>query len=129
MSYEIKVTDKKHPAFGKKLNGAIIYYDYAHTGSSPHLLHATDKEGNKYRLLSNQIDIEHYEAQEIAEEIERLGAKVGDIVRILRSGSGSYSGKWKSKGEHVITKIDPSGHVEFDNGEASMFRPDVEKVS
>lgn len=128
MSYDIKVIDEKSPLFGKKLTGGIVYYDLYHTGNSPDLLQVQDEEGNKYQILSNRIDIEHYNSQEVAKETERLGAKVGDTVLITRSGSGYSKVNFNVKELHVITKIDCTGHVEFDNGDATMFRPDVELV-
>ena len=129
MSYDIKVTDQKSPLFGKKLVGGIVYYDLYHTGNSPDLLQVTDEEGNKYQILSNQINVEHYNNQEIAEEINRLGANIGDKVIITRSGSGSYWPGFNLKDPHVITGIHFTGDVEFDNGNAKMFRPDVKLVS
>jgi hypothetical protein len=61
-------------------------------------------------------------------ELERLGAKVGDMVNIVRSGSGSYRHGWNDKDTHKITKITSNGYVQFDNGMAEMFRPDVEVI-
>ncbi|MCL6605529.1 MAG: hypothetical protein K6T94_21905 [Paenibacillus sp.] len=37
-------------------------------------------EGKIYRLLTDQIDEEHYNAQELKEEVDRLGANVGLLV-------------------------------------------------
>lgn len=125
MSYDIRVIDKNCLLYGKQLTGSILYYDIYHTGSGPDLLQVQDEDGNKYRLLSNQIDINHYHKQEIAKETERLGAKVGDRVLITKTGSGSFRMGFDPEETHVITKIDCSGHVEFDNGAAEMFRPDV----
>jgi hypothetical protein len=128
-NYQLTVTDETSPYFGQILTGVIIYYDLYHTGSSPHLLAAKDAEGKSVRLLSTQIDIDDYYRQEREQEITRLGANVGDTVKILKSGSGSFVAGWSHDGFHVITRIDPSGHVTFDDGAAAIFRPTVEVVT
>ncbi|MFY0545477.1 hypothetical protein [Brevibacillus sp. H7] len=124
---KVKVTDPRSPYFGQELEGYCWYYDYLHTGDSPDLYIVKTPEGKK-QLLSTQIDEKHYEAQELAEEIERLGANVGDTVMILRTGSGSSVAGFSTKVPHVISHISSSGTVTFDNGAATMFRPDVERV-
>ena len=55
-----------------------------------------------------------------------LGAKVGDVVRIVESGSGTVGKGFYISDNHVITGIDWTGHVEFDGGKAVMFRPRVQ---
>lgn len=127
MNYDIKVIDEKSPLFSKKLSGSIIYYDIHHTGSSPDLLLVQDEEGNKYQILSNKIDMKYYEQQENEAERKRLGAGVGDKVIITRPGSGSYSSAFKLDEPHTITYIS-ADTVSFDNGAATMFRPDVKLV-
>jgi len=126
--YEIRVTDPQSPYCGQMLRGYIIYYDVNHTGDSPHLIRAIDHEGKSVRLLSSQCDMAHYEAQEVAEHIERMGANVGDFVRIIETGSGAYRQGWKLEGIHRITRVDPNGSVEFDDGLGTIFRPVVEVV-
>jgi len=128
MSYDIKVIDEKSLLYGKKLIGAIIYYDINHTGDSPDLLFAQDEEDKIYRLLSNQIDEDYYHEQEKDSEIRRLGANVGDRVIIIKSGSGYSKRDFDPKEPHVITKIDYTGHVEFDSGMGSMFRPTIKII-
>lgn len=120
----VLITDKKHELCGKEVKGSLIYYDINHTGSSPDLFTA-EHEGCSFRLLSTQIDAEHYNNQLANSEIERLGANVGDLVEITRTGSGSFCRDWNQAGEHLITKISSHGQVEFDHGKASCFRPDV----
>lgn len=61
-------------------------------------------------------------------EIERLGANVGDVVRIVRVGSGGWKRGFTPMDPHVITKITAAGNVFFDEGEAIMYRPRVEII-
>jgi len=126
--YEIRVTDPKSPLCGQVVYGYIVYFDINHTGNSPDLIHATTREGKRVKLLSSQCDMGHYKAQELAEQVKRLGAKIGDKVRIVKSGSGTYGAGWRDEGVHEITNIDNVGYVEFDHGLGSMFRPAVEVV-
>lgn len=124
----VKITDKKHKYFGQELEGYCFYYDYQHTGNSPDIYIIKTPEGER-KILSTQIDVEHYENQRLYKEIERLGANVGDKVRIIKSGSGGSKVGFNLNEPHIITNISPSGHVYFDNGMADMFRPTVEIVS
>ncbi|RTZ38186.1 hypothetical protein EJ573_03010 [Paenibacillus polymyxa] len=126
---KVKIIDPQHPCFGQELEGGIIYFDYYHRGGRPDLYQVKTPEGKIYRLLTDQIDEDHYEAQEVAREIERIGAKVGDTVLITRLGSGGSKAGFDFSVPHVITKIDGSGHVEFDDRAAYGFRPDVQVVS
>ncbi len=126
---KVKITDPNHPCCGQELEGGRIYFDIYHRGGKPDLYQVKASEGGIYRLLTDQIDEGHYEAQEIAREVERLGANVGDTVLITRMGSGSSNANFDIKEPHVITKISPSGSVEFDDKEASGFRPDVTVIN
>lgn len=125
---KIRVTDENHEFYGKELEGYIFYYDVRHTGNSDDLYIAKTPDGKEIRLLTSQIDEEYYNKQLIEKEIERLGANVGDKVKIIESGSGCRSCGWKNEGIHEITEIKSNGDVVFDNGAADMFRPKVEKV-
>lgn len=127
---KVKVTDPAHELFGQEVDGSRIYFDIYHQGGKPDLYQANAPDGKTFRLLTNQIDEEHYEAQELAREVERLGANVGDTVMINRLGSGCvFNPKFDLSVPHVITKISPSGDVEFDFRAAYGFRPDIEVVS
>lgn len=121
----VKVTSGEYA--GKEYEGCRCYYDYLHTGNSPDLFIIKTPNGDK-TVTSLQIDVAHYEAQLLEEEIKRLGAKVGDVVNIVCSGSGSYAEDWNENIPHQITNITSNGTVEFDNGLATMFRPDVEII-
>ena len=110
---------------GQILDGHRFYYDYLHTGNSPDLFTVITNNG-EITITSDNIDVNHYENQLLEEQLERLGADVGDVVRIIRSGSGSYRKDWNEKALHKITRITASGYVQFDDGLAEMFRPDVE---
>ncbi|RVU32674.1 hypothetical protein [Neptunomonas marina] len=131
MSYLVKVIDQDHELNGLAVQGSCIYYDIHHTGESPDLF-LLEHEGQTYRVLSTQIDAEHYSEQLLKEEEKRLGFSLGDTVIITEGGSGSYGRDWDYKAPHKITKIDSSGHVEFDGGSsvggASIFRPKVRAV-
>ena len=128
----IKITDTEDKYFGKELVGCCIYYDYGHNGGTEYpivdLFSATTPDGTSKRYLSTQIDVEHYEDQLFQKELIRLGAKVRDNVMIVREGSGSWGNGFDLNIPHEITKINKNGTVEFDNGDAKMFRPDVEIV-
>lgn len=113
---------------GMVVDGHRFYLDHLHTGSSPDLFEIYPN-GERKVITSDKIDVEHYESQLLEDELKRLGANVGDIVTITRTGSGSYQKGWVANGNHTITKITSSGYVEFDNGLAKMFRPDVKIVS
>ncbi|MCD9517098.1 hypothetical protein [Photobacterium carnosum] len=122
------ITDEAHELFGKELSGHLCYYDINHTGSSPDLFQVK-WQGNIVRLLSTQVNVKHYEGQNLVKEMARLGANVGDVVEIVEIGSGSFSSGWIKSGKHVISKITECGHVEFDHGKAFCFRPVVRIVS
>jgi hypothetical protein len=126
---KVKIIDPNHPACGQELEGSRIYFDIYHRGGKPDLYQAKTPEGGFYRLLTDQIDEAHYEAQEIARDVERLGANVGDTVMITRMGSGGSNANFDLNKPHVITKICPSGTVEFDDRTAWGFRPDVTVVT
>lgn len=125
---KVKITDPKSKYFGQEFDGGCAYCDVYHTGDSPDLYIVKTPDGDK-RFLSTQIDVDYYKAQRLVEEIERLGAKVGDRVIITRSGSGCSKADFKIDESHVITDIDYMGYVDFDNGAAKNFRPDVKVVS
>ncbi len=127
--HTVKITDPTHPYFNLELPGGCVYYDIYHQGSGgPDLFLFKSLEGEQ-RILSTQIDTDHYWEQRRQEEIRKLGANVGDTVRILRGGSGSSKANFDWNAPHVITKIDSSGGVVWDDGAASGFRPDVEVIS
>lgn len=131
MVHDIKVTDENHPLYGKEVTGYLFYHDINHTGDSPDLFRLQYK-GQYYNALSTQIDVEHYKAQQLAAEIARLGANVGDTVMIVQDGGGAYSGKFDRTIPHKITRISSGGYVEFDggsaNGGADISRPKVQIV-
>ncbi|MDU7948730.1 MAG: hypothetical protein E7J31_09840 [Clostridium sp.] len=127
--FDIKVIDKESEFYGQSLKGSCFYYDIKHTGDSDDLYIAETKDGRKIKLLSSQIDEEYYHKQELQEVSNELGASIGDSVLILEGGSGSYSRGWKKEGIHVITNIDFTGHVTFDNGSATIFRPKLQLVN
>lgn len=123
----VKVIDPKSPYCGQELEGGCIYYDVNHTGSSPDLFIIKTPDGEK-QILSTSIDTKHYWNQKRDQEIERLGADVGDVVIITRPGSCYSKRDFDWLNPHKITEINSSGYVEFDGGEATSFRPDVIKV-
>jgi hypothetical protein len=125
----VKIVDSTHKYYGQELPGGCVYYDVFHKGSGgPDLFQIETPEG-KQTILSTKIDEQHYWEQRRAAHIEKLGANVGDTVRIIRAGSCSSKASFDWNILHVITKIDSSGYVEWDGGEATSFRPDVEVVS
>lgn len=122
---KVKVISGKYN--GQILDGHRFFYDYQYTGSSPDLFTIKTQDGD-ITITSDKVDVEHYEAQLLEDQLERLGAKIRDTVRIIRSGSGSYKREWDEKALHTITKITSGGYVQFDDGLAEMFRPDVEVI-
>lgn len=123
---QVKVISGKYE--GQIFDGHRFFYDYQYTGSSPDLFTIKTPDGD-ITITSDKIDVKHYEAQLLEEQLNRLGANVGDTVKIIRSGSGSYRRGWDDKALHKITKITSSGYVQFDDGLAETFRPDVEVVN
>ncbi len=121
---KVRVTDKNSPYCGQEYEGGCIYYDINHTGNSPDLFIINTPDGEK-QILSTSIDTEHYWEQRRQEHIKKLGANIGDIVLITRAGGGSFKSGFNCSEPHKITNINSSGYVEFDNGEATTFRPDV----
>ena len=113
---------------GQILKGHRYYYDYLHTGNSPDLFSIQTPNGDK-TITSDFVDIEHYEQQCLQEELTRLSATVGDLVVIIRAGSGSYIHGWNNNIPPTITNITSRGYVEVDDGAARMFRPDVKIVN
>lgn len=125
----VKITDPKHKYFGQELPGGCVYYDVYHQGKGgPDLFQIETPEG-KESILSTKIDEKHYWEQRRQAVIAKLGANVGDTVRIIRGGSGGCIANFDWKAPHVITRIDSSGHVEWDNGDATGFKPDMEVLS
>ncbi|EGW40490.1 hypothetical protein [Desulfosporosinus sp. OT] len=124
---KVKVIDPQSPYCGQEFEGGCLYYDINHTGSSPDLFQIKTPEGER-RILSTSIDVEHYWNQRRDEHIKKLGANVGDTVLITRSGGGSFKQGFDLLKPHKITGINSSGYVEFDNGEATTFRPDVKVI-
>ncbi|QJD87884.1 hypothetical protein [Cohnella herbarum] len=125
----VKIIDPTHVLFGQELNGGCVYFDVYHQGSGGPDLFQIETPAGKQTILSTKIDTEHYWEQRRQKEIHRIGANVGDTVIIIRGGSGSSKANFDWKAPHVITKIDSSGNVEWDNGAAKGFRPDVEVIS
>lgn len=84
---QVKIIEGKYK--GQTFEGHRFYYDYLHTGSSPDLfmIKTPDEDAT---ITSDSVDVQHYESQLLQEELVRLGANVGDMVKIIRSGSGSY---------------------------------------
>lgn len=124
---------KKVKIISGEYNGMIVdghrfYLDHLHTGNSPDLFEVYI-DGERKVITSDKIDVAYYENQLLEDELKRLGAKVGDVVTISRTGSGSYQKGWVVNDKHTITNISSNGYVEFDNGVAKMFRPDVKIVS
>lgn len=113
--HKIKITDKDHPLFGQEVPGYCFYYDVNHTGDSPDLF-LYEVDGEKYKIISTQIDVDHYNAQLFQNVIKKVGANVGDVVNIVEHGGGSFAAKFDTRIPHKITKISHTGYVEFDGG-------------
>lgn len=128
MSFYIKVTDKKSKYFGQVLKGSCVYYDINHTGCSDDLYIAETKDDKQIRLLSSQIDEKYYHDQELEKVVSEIGVNIGDSVIILEGGSGFYKKAWDMKAKHSVTKIDFTGHVTFDDGMATIYRPKLKKI-
>lgn len=118
---KVRINDPNSEYFGQEFDGGCVYYDLYHTGSSPDLYIVKTPDGER-RYLSTQIDEDHYKAQLFTEEVERLGAKVGDKVIITRTGGGTFRAGFKADEPHIITGIDYLGYVKFDNGTAECFK-------
>lgn len=130
---KVRIIDPKDFNCGKEFEGSRVYNDYLHgktIDGKLQDLYSVTIDGQEKQYLTHQIDEDYYLQQERASEVERLGADIGDTVLIKGTGGGgSFSGGWSHAGEHVISDISPYGYVEFDNGQASIFRPTVEKVT
>jgi hypothetical protein len=129
MTTTVKVIDPTHPYYGQELPGGCVYYDIYHKGSGgPDLFQVETPEG-KTTILSTKIDEVHYWEQRRQMEVALIGANVGDTVRIIRGGSGSCVANFDWNAPHIITKIGTGGHVEWDNGDATGFRPEMKVIS
>lgn len=130
---KVRITDPKDFYCGQEFEGSIVYHDYLHgerIDGKIQDLYSVTIAGKTASYLSHQVDVEYYEKQLRAAEVERLGADIGDTVIITSlGGGGSFTGGWSHHGKHVISDIDGHGNVGFDNNMASLFRPKVEKVS
>lgn len=136
MNTTIKIIDKNDPLCGKEYPGYLIFYDVYYRGGSNEPiedLYLLEIDCKKHKYVTSQIDEAHYKNQILNIEIDRLGANIGDKVRVIDTGSGSYGRAYLDRknnyGFHTITDITPYGYVTFDNGEAKMFRPKVEKIN
>lgn len=127
--FSVKITDPESQLFGKTLSLEMIYHDYKHTGNSPDMIYAKDEEGTTHTFLSTSIDEEDLKRQQIQRAAEELGAQEGDKVLILSPrGANHYPVNFDFSIPHTITRISPSENVDFDNGAASFFRPNVQKI-
>ncbi len=125
----VKITDPKSEFFGKTLTLEMIYHDHKHTGDSPDLIYTKDDKGTTHTFLSTSIDEDDLKQQQIKKISEELGAQEGDKVLILSPrGSNHYPVNFDFSIPHTITRISPSENVDFDNGAASFFRPNVQKI-
>lgn len=130
------ITDKNDVNYGKEFPGWLVFHDVYYRGGTNmpiEDLYLVTIDGQERRYVSSQIDVEHYKAQLLKKEIEKLGANIGDKVKVLEDTSGSYGAKFFKRrdeiGFHTITDITSSGYVTFDDGEAVMFRPKVEVIN
>lgn len=126
--FTVKITDPESKLFGKTLSVEMIYLDYKHTGDSPNIIYAKDDEGTTHIFLSTEIDEADLKQQKIQKITEELGAQEGDKVLIISTGSYYTIRHFDFSVPHTITSIFPTGHVEFDDGAASCFRPIIKKI-
>jgi hypothetical protein len=125
--HTVKITDESHPYFGQELPGNCFYYDIFHRGTGGPDLFVIETPEGQQTILSTKVDTDHYWKQRRQQEIERLGADVGDTVLIKSGGAGNKRDfDWRIP--HVITQIDAYGNVEWDDGAAWGFRPDVTMI-
>lgn len=126
------ITEKNDANCGKEFPGWLAFFDVYYrggTGQPIEDLYLVTIDGKECQYISSQIDVEHYQAQVLKNEIERLGANIGDKVKVVHDTSGCYGKAYYDRetqiGSHTITGITYNGYVTFDNGEAEMFRPEV----
>lgn len=127
--YTVLITDEKHPYYNQRLEVFYVLNYLPYKGKRLDLYLVKNPEGDEFRILSDQIDIEDYNSQKLKKQIERLGAKVNDVVMISRIESDSFLYGFDLAQPHLITEILPSGLVVFDNGYALCFQPDVIKYT
>ena len=128
---KIRITDKNDEHCGKEFDGQRIYYDILHgrrIGGKIQDLYAVNINGERKQYMTHQIDEDYCRQQENRKVVERLGADVGDEVRIIAGGSGSYASYFGKRDTHIISRIVCTGNVYFDDGVTSMFYPTVEVV-
>lgn len=128
---KVKITDESSKYFGQELDGDCIYYDVYHIGSTPEkpaidLFHVNTPGGTE-QFLSTQIDADHYWEQVRQEHIKNLGADVGDVVIIIETHSCWGNLHFDLSKPHIITDVDSSGYVKFDDGAFTCFRPIVKR--
>jgi len=128
---KIRITDKNDEHCGCEFDGHRVYSDILHgrkIDGKIQDLYVVNINGEEKQYMTHQIDEEYYRRQEIGKVVERLGAEEGDEVRVIKGGSGSYASYFKDRDTHIIRKIVCTGHVYFDDGVTSIFRPTVEVV-
>ena len=86
---KVRITDPKDFYCGQEFEGSIVYHDYLHgerIDGKIQDLYSVTIAGKTASYLSHQVDVEYYEKQLRAAEVERLGADIGDTV-IITMGS------------------------------------------
>lgn len=133
---KVRIIDKNDPLCGQEFDGSVVYYDYYHGrnemfGGKVQDLYKVDISETEHKYyLTHQIDEDYFEQQCISDECKKLGVNVGDEVKIIKANSGYFPCSETFMTEtHIVTKIDGSGHVYYDNSGYYSYRPELEVIN
>lgn len=131
---KVRIIDKNDPLCGQEFEGNLVYYDYYH-GKNAQFdnkvqdLYRVNINGENKYYLTHQIDEEYFDKQCINLQCKKLGVNVGDEVKIIKANSGYFPcSKTFMTETHIVTKIDSSGNVYYDNSDYHSYRPELEVI-
>lgn len=124
----VKITDTKHPYFNQELEAERIWNDTSSSNNDQDLYQIHTPTGEMF-VLGKHLDFTMEEQKKLSDVIQNLGANVGDTVMVMEPFYGLFEYEFSPEVPHIITKIKPDGHIEFDHGRAILWNVKVRKVN